>query len=280
MITTYSIAEKCLYCLDEPDGSKEHVIPEALNGSIVVKNATCEKCRLKINSEIESPLLGYFWKDVRRANSYGSKSRGKKSSPQRPIPQVTFTVNRNSFPFQEVVPSTSHKDFQPLALEGLPAPPFLKKKFPDIPKSPAMNIGAANPIRLNELNEEVRRLKSLDSNILSVSMNFPGTRMGLLPRLVLKIGCGLSWYFHRAYATPECRTMILDGASLPQMYNYARSVPREYLEIRDGEVKSFLVQEEGIRHMYYAFTLLPEVLPHVFFFRTGVKNVRAAKVEY
>ncbi len=274
-MTANIVAERCIYCLGEPDGSIEHVIPEALNGGIKIKNATCETCKLTINSQIESQLLGYFWKDLRRAYAYRSKKRGKKKAAQS-IPQVTFTLSRKTHPFQKVVPARTHVGFQPLALEGLPAPPFLLKKHPEIPKAPAMNIGAANPIRLNELEEEARKLRVRDPEVLAVTMNFPGTKMGLLPRLVMKIGCGLSWYLHRTYATQACRDMVLNGGDLADMHSFARGVPREFFEIGNDEVRSFLVQEQARDHMYYAFTLLPEALSHVFFFRTGANNIRSS----
>lgn len=265
-------AVSCIYCQAEGDGSSEHVIPESLNGILKIENATCQNCKHIINSHIEGPLLGYFWKGVRRQIGYRSKKRGKKAITAIKQPTVTFTISRNTTPFQKVTPAKTHMDRQPMAIEGLPAPPFLIEEFSDIPREPALNFGAVNPIDMQGLHQEARELRRNDPDIISVKYNFPGAKMGLLPRLIIKIGCGLSWYLYKSLATEDCRKLLLNGGPLDQMHAYARSCPREYFEIEDDQVKTFTKIEDGQNHMYYAFTLLPEVLPRVFFFRTGVKQ--------
>lgn len=46
---------KCIFCLKEETPSEEHVIPESIGGSIVIKDV-CKKCNSNVNSRIDNPF--------------------------------------------------------------------------------------------------------------------------------------------------------------------------------------------------------------------------------
>jgi hypothetical protein len=65
--------DKCIYCggIGETD---EHVIPSALGGRIVLRRASCEKCR-DVTSRCERNPLNENWAQARAALDYPSRRR-------------------------------------------------------------------------------------------------------------------------------------------------------------------------------------------------------------
>ena len=59
----YAPVGQCIYCgiVDVPEGMKrfhdEHIVPLALNGALVLPEASCQQCERIINKEIENRLL-------------------------------------------------------------------------------------------------------------------------------------------------------------------------------------------------------------------------------
>lgn len=59
----YAPVGQCIYCgiVDVPEGMKrfhdEHIVPLALNGALVLPEASCRQCERIINREIENRLL-------------------------------------------------------------------------------------------------------------------------------------------------------------------------------------------------------------------------------
>ena len=79
----YAPVGRCIYCgtTDLPPGvrrfSDEHVVPLALNGGLVLPEASCRDCERIINKEIESPLLSAEWGHFRA--KYGLPTRRPKN---------------------------------------------------------------------------------------------------------------------------------------------------------------------------------------------------------
>ncbi|WP_146202982.1 HNH endonuclease [Silicimonas algicola] len=262
----------CLYCRENPDGSVEHVLPEALNGRIKLRNATCIECKKIINSEFEGPLLGYFWKEARNARGYRNKKRGRGSKIARAVPGMTITITRKVPPFKEIRPSQSKGIVTPIMALQLQSPSFLGLDDRKTPSGSKLNIHSGSPVSFDHINKEQAEVKASDPNIVKVSHNFPGTKAGLIHRLVLKVGCGLLWFFWGQEVPERVRALILNGGDLLVMDQFAKSAPREAYEIANHEAHTFTAEEDGEHAIYVAFTLLPEVIDRVFFFRAGTNE--------
>jgi len=66
---------RCIYCGKQKEKlTDEHVIPYALGGSVVLKNASCENCR-DITSRHEANPLSKHWAEVRAFLKYPSRKR-------------------------------------------------------------------------------------------------------------------------------------------------------------------------------------------------------------
>lgn len=66
---------KCIYCGEEKEKlTKEHVIPYALGGTIILHNASCEECR-RVTSQYERNPLSENWREVRAFLDYPSRKR-------------------------------------------------------------------------------------------------------------------------------------------------------------------------------------------------------------
>ena len=80
----YDPPGKCIYC-GTPDGpfGDEHIIPRALGGMLVFKEASCKKCECIINSQIETPVLNMmapFRHRVMPARNRDKKRRPKEAT--------------------------------------------------------------------------------------------------------------------------------------------------------------------------------------------------------
>ena len=79
---SYTPVGRCIYCgtTDLPQGvgrfSDEHIVPLALNGGLVLPEASCRHCERIINREIENLLLSEEWGSFRA--KYGLPTRRPK----------------------------------------------------------------------------------------------------------------------------------------------------------------------------------------------------------
>lgn len=62
-------AGRCIYCWPmklSTDGlTREHIIPKALRGNLILHKAACEQCMATINNQIETPTLQLMWQTPR-----------------------------------------------------------------------------------------------------------------------------------------------------------------------------------------------------------------------
>ena len=77
---------RCIYCgsTEPSSGARrfgdEHVVPLALNGALVLPEASCKSCERVINKEIETQLLTDEWSQFRA--KYGLPTRRPKNRPK------------------------------------------------------------------------------------------------------------------------------------------------------------------------------------------------------
>ncbi|MBW0006312.1 MAG: hypothetical protein JO335_01230 [Sphingomonas sp.] len=69
---------RCIYCGNGPNAglSDEHVVPLALNGNLLLKQASCEACRV-ITSRFEAKLLRGGFRSAREAFAYNTRSKDR-----------------------------------------------------------------------------------------------------------------------------------------------------------------------------------------------------------
>ena len=51
---------RCIICDSEKDGSKEHIIPEAMGNSKLITYKVCEECNNKLGSKVDKYLTDYI----------------------------------------------------------------------------------------------------------------------------------------------------------------------------------------------------------------------------
>ena len=106
-----------------PAGTKrfgdEHIIPLALGGSLILREATCRKCEKIVNEEIESPVLLKEWVHLRIKRNFPTRGKSK----ARPT-HVTLRTRDGSplkVPIQDYsTPVPAYKYIEPRILSGGP----------------------------------------------------------------------------------------------------------------------------------------------------------------
>ncbi|WP_430432772.1 HNH endonuclease [Methyloversatilis sp.] len=121
----YPPVGRCIYCgaTALPAGVKrfgdEHIIPLALGGSLILKEAACRKCEKIINEEIESPVLLKEWVYLRVKRNFPTRGKSKK----RPT-YVTLRSRDGAelrIPIQDYsAPVPAYKFIPPRILSGAP----------------------------------------------------------------------------------------------------------------------------------------------------------------
>lgn len=104
--TTVGPYTRCVFCDGDGDGkplTDEHAIPAALGGRLVLKRATCVRCR-DITAKFESKCLNGMFAPVRLYYGF-TAARGKMDHPRLPVDvyspdkgQHTIRVGRGSHP--------------------------------------------------------------------------------------------------------------------------------------------------------------------------------------
>ncbi|BDH80254.1 hypothetical protein MTTB_p340 (plasmid) [Methanothermobacter tenebrarum] len=80
----------CIICkknLPKNEFSDEHVFPESIGGSFVLKEAVCKKCNHLLGTKIDAPLAKNFFIELKR---YQHKISGKKGSVPNPFGEGTI----------------------------------------------------------------------------------------------------------------------------------------------------------------------------------------------
>lgn len=60
---------RCVICDLEKDGSKEHIIPEAMGNSKLITYKVCEECNNKLGSKVDKYFLA-FYQMIKGRNTY------------------------------------------------------------------------------------------------------------------------------------------------------------------------------------------------------------------
>jgi hypothetical protein len=89
----YDLGGKCVYCLKDfgsDDLTDEHIVPRALNGSLILKKGACRLCAKKSNEEYEGAALNNDLLIPRRLLELRkSRNRGAKQQGPKPLPPVS-----------------------------------------------------------------------------------------------------------------------------------------------------------------------------------------------
>jgi hypothetical protein len=91
----YRLDGRCVYCLEnirdwpQEQITDEHIIPRALNGSLIIRNGACKSCAELSNQSYENVALNNDLLIARRILELKkSRKRGKNQKPPRPLPPV------------------------------------------------------------------------------------------------------------------------------------------------------------------------------------------------
>lgn len=125
---SYPAVGRCIYCgaNEPPPGARrftdEHIIPLALGGNLILKQASCTDCAAIINREIETPVLFKEWGYLRIKRNFPSRSKNKRRATRREYVTLTRLDGR---PMQIPVtdyscPVPLYKFKQARILSGLP----------------------------------------------------------------------------------------------------------------------------------------------------------------
>ncbi|TIS86131.1 MAG: HNH endonuclease [Mesorhizobium sp.] len=93
----YRLDGRCVYCRTDMSGyaadevTDEHIIPRALNGTLVIRNGACAECARLSNKNYEAAALNSDLLVPRRLLELkASRRRGKNQSAPRPLPPVAL----------------------------------------------------------------------------------------------------------------------------------------------------------------------------------------------
>jgi len=121
----YPPVGRCIYCgtTTLPAGVKrfgdEHVIPLALGGNLILREAACGKCEKVINEEVETPVLLKEWIYLRIKRNFPTRGKSKKR------PTHVALKSRDgaalSIPIRDYsTPVPAYKFIAPRILSGVP----------------------------------------------------------------------------------------------------------------------------------------------------------------
>lgn len=269
-------ANVCIYCGAPPDGSDEHIVPESLNGRLILPNATCKTCKDTINHEIETPLAAKHYKTLRTLLRYKSKSRGKKKAYSLPIQyRWHFVILRRTPPFQTLRPIYQDNEEYPEIQFKYAAPKFLRESIPELAtaNTPSIAIGNNDRSVSNKLhNDRISALHSSDPDIVSVSISTPSFRNDLIPRALMKIARGILFGLYGDPGFPDMKNAILFGMDKYAVAKFIRSVHRRHFDIDDGYIKMKTVGEGHENILYISLILFPEYFSEVYFVRVRISD--------
>lgn len=105
---SYPGSGRCIYCVTEFGAAEltdEHIIPLALNGGLIIRDAACETCRDRSNRVYEQPALNA---DFLVPRLLLELKRRKKSQPKLLPPLVTATSKSGETFTNLQVPTPEH----------------------------------------------------------------------------------------------------------------------------------------------------------------------------
>ena len=118
-------AGRCIYCwptkLSTEGLTKEHIIPKALRGNLILHRAACRDCASAINKQIENPTLQRMWSTPR------THLKMPTSKPRTTLPYGTWVATTPELP--ENMEEVDFK-FEELPLEEHPNTIMLPKFAP------------------------------------------------------------------------------------------------------------------------------------------------------
>ncbi len=94
----YDPVGQCIYCgtTELPKGTSrftdEHIIPFGMGGNLILQQASCKRCQILINSQIETPVLDHEWGFMRAKRGFPSRSQRRSAKSRDKRTHVTMTA--------------------------------------------------------------------------------------------------------------------------------------------------------------------------------------------
>lgn len=92
---------RCIICNLEKDGSKEHIIPEAMGNSKLITYKVCEECNNKLGSKVDKYLTDYIITKIVRKNL---GFLGKDEKEIKIFPSILADEKGEQYLFREDIP--------------------------------------------------------------------------------------------------------------------------------------------------------------------------------
>lgn len=255
----------CLYCDrggDDLTLTREHIIPESIDGRTILPKATCEECREKLNREVEQELFGAIYRPARRAFGYRSKNRGVKARQQ--VVEASTDIEVHYYNGRIVPMKVPYAQAQPdlLGVEfGLP--PIVTGDL----------SGVWHPITLRTLEESaaLRRIRR-QQGVKGLKYHSTISAPTLLARFLAKVAIGFISIISRETVKKSKLSPIALGCINPfesteasmcasWLFSFQRA---QVLPPRQNQVQVLERFEFGQRHIYCIMNLFPEVFRQVF----------------
>jgi len=91
---------RCIICNMEKDGSKEHIIPEAMGNSKLITYKVCEECNNRLGSKVDNYLTDYILtKIIRKKLGFLGKMRRRLN-----IPSILSDEKGKEYLFRDDIP--------------------------------------------------------------------------------------------------------------------------------------------------------------------------------
>lgn len=142
----------CIYCGREPDTAgpltREHIIPEALNGDLILPDASCKPCCV-VTSRFELQFARTMYGSVRWREGFQSKRNRRKREHTRPVlyydakgTETTVQVHADQYPGLYLAPVLSPPGYLTGAEPTDLNPPFELVMVGDLSQIDAIRNGA------------------------------------------------------------------------------------------------------------------------------------------
>jgi hypothetical protein len=193
----------CIYCGAIEDLTREHVIPLALSGDLVLPKASCRSCA-KITQSFEGPVLAESWKDLRVL--LGLRSRSKHAGARKAVP---LKIMRNGK--EEIINLPLNK--YPILL---PFPVFAPPRFVTGVEGVGIDMVGVNTISFGPGPEEIMAELGEGEIKIEPAKSYPAAFARMLGKIAY------------AMAVSESKLTLLDGKSpiLPSLLGQENDIGR------------------------------------------------------
>lgn len=269
-----TVADECIYCGSIENRTREHVVPEALNGNLVVESGSCSQCQGIINGSIEDPLLSLTFDLLRKEMKYQSKPKRKRRSKSKRSDDAQLRTSKYnsltvSFTRAAEPRNFSEKIILPVSQVAwlqfhYNTPPFLLTGKNKIAKQEP-SIRAYFPMN-DEVLEKISHIESKrKATWQTITLPDPTPNFAF-DRLLCRIAAGAFFSFARdTYSASKLGGAVI--GSEPIDLSMIFSAPASAFDLENFSLKVFRERESAGNFIYCAMRLLPEYLTETYFVR-------------